>query len=131
MERIGKTQHFMSEGTIGVRVKIMLPYDPEGKKGTQYQLPDIVTVKTPVQEKDDDEDEPQKYFFCFFLTVSLRFSKKKCFFKRSYCEILTFFLSYNNQMMYDQQQPAYQQQQPPQQAYEPQQPQGKFFLVVF
>jgi len=51
----------LRQGTIGVRVKIMLPYDPEGKKGTQYQLPDIVTVKTPVQEKDDDEDEPQNY----------------------------------------------------------------------
>jgi len=51
----------LRQGTIGVRVKIMLPYDPEGKKGTQYQLPDIVTVKTPVPEKDDDDDEPQNY----------------------------------------------------------------------
>lgn len=51
----------LRQGTIGVRVKIMLPYDPEGKKGTSYQLPDIVTVKTPVPDKDDDDDEPQAY----------------------------------------------------------------------
>lgn len=48
----------LRQGTIGVRVKIMLPYDPEGKKGCSRQLPDIVVVKDPPQEKvDDDEDE--------------------------------------------------------------------------
>lgn len=47
----------LRQGTIGVRVKIMLPYDPEGRKGCSKQLPDIVTVKEPVPDKDDDDDE--------------------------------------------------------------------------
>jgi len=52
----------LRQGTIGVRVKIMLPYDPEGRKGCPRQLPDIVVVKNPPPEKnDDDEEEVQPY----------------------------------------------------------------------
>jgi small subunit ribosomal protein S3e len=52
----------LRQGTIGVRVKIMLPYDPEGRKGCSKQLPDIVVVKEPQPEKnDDDEEEVQPY----------------------------------------------------------------------
>lgn len=47
----------LRQGTIGVRVKIMLPYDPEGKKGCPRQLPDIVVVKNPPVEKPDDDEE--------------------------------------------------------------------------
>jgi len=49
----------LRQGTIGVRVKIMLPYDPTGKAGCSRRLPDIVEVKEPPVEKDDDDDEPQ------------------------------------------------------------------------
>lgn len=47
----------LRQGTIGVRVKIMLPYDPEGLKGCARQLPDIVVVKQPQEQKDDYDDE--------------------------------------------------------------------------
>jgi len=47
----------LRQGTIGVRVKIMLPYDPTGKAGCSKRLPDIVTVLEPPPEKKDDDDE--------------------------------------------------------------------------
>jgi len=50
----------LRQGTIGVRVKIMLPYDPTGKAGCSKRLPDIVEVKEPpAEKKDDDEDDVQ------------------------------------------------------------------------
>jgi len=53
----------LRQGTIGVRVKIMLPYDPEGLKGCARQLPDIVVVKQPQEPKDDyDDEEPAQAF---------------------------------------------------------------------
>jgi len=48
----------LRQGTIGVRVKIMLPYDPTGKAGCSKRLPDIVEVREPPVDKDDD-DEPE------------------------------------------------------------------------
>jgi len=52
----------LRQGTIGVRVKIMLPYDPTGKAGCSKQLPDIVEVlEPPPEKKDDDEDDVQNY----------------------------------------------------------------------
>jgi len=45
----------LRQGTIGVRVTIMLPHDPEGKNGgVRENLPDIVTVHKP-QDYDKDE----------------------------------------------------------------------------
>lgn len=42
------TRHvYMRAGTIGVQVKIMLPYDPEGLKGPSKLLPDVITVLPP------------------------------------------------------------------------------------
>jgi len=53
----------LRQGTIGVRVKIMLPYDPTGKAGCSKRLPDIVTVlDPPAEKKDDDDDEPRDNF---------------------------------------------------------------------
>jgi len=53
----------LRQGTIGVRVKIMLPYDPEGLKGCARQLPDIVVVKQPAEPKDDyDDEEPAQAY---------------------------------------------------------------------
>jgi len=51
----------LRQGTIGVRVKIMLPYDPTGKAGCSKRLPDIVEVlDPPAEKKDDDDDEPPR-----------------------------------------------------------------------
>jgi len=46
----------LRQGTIGVRVTIMLPHDPEGLKGVKEQLPDHVVVHNPKNYDDDDED---------------------------------------------------------------------------
>jgi len=40
----------MRQGVLGVRVRIMLGYDPEGKQGTSYPLPDNIVIHEP---KDD------------------------------------------------------------------------------
>jgi len=45
----------LRQGTIGVRVTIMLPHDPEGNKGVKEQLPDLVVVHNPKNYDDDDE----------------------------------------------------------------------------
>jgi len=45
----------LRQGTIGVRVTIMLPHDPEGLKGVKEQLPDLVVVHNPKNYDDDDE----------------------------------------------------------------------------
>ncbi|KAA0152357.1 hypothetical protein FNF27_01671 [Cafeteria roenbergensis] len=41
----------MRQGVLGVKVRIMLPQDPEGRQGPKEPLADIVTVHTP---KDED-----------------------------------------------------------------------------
>jgi len=46
----------LRQGTIGVRVTIMLPHDPEGLKGVKEQLPDLVVVHNPKNYDDDDDD---------------------------------------------------------------------------
>jgi len=40
----------MRQGMIGIKVKIMLAYDPEGKMGTSYPMPDNVIVHEPKDE---------------------------------------------------------------------------------
>merc|ERR1712110_1033278 len=37
----------MRQGVLGVKVKIMLKYDPEGKRGTKMNMPDNVIVHEP------------------------------------------------------------------------------------
>lgn len=41
----------MKQGVLGVKVKIMLAYDPEGLKGTSYPPMDVVTVLDPKDEE--------------------------------------------------------------------------------
>jgi len=49
----------LRQGTIGVRVTIMLPHDPEGKNGgVKENLPDIVTVHKPQDYEKDKDFEP-------------------------------------------------------------------------
>merc|ERR1712166_139636 len=45
---------FFKTGIIGVKVKIMLPYDPTGKKGIKKCVPDLVVFQAP---KDDAEPD--------------------------------------------------------------------------
>ena len=42
----------MRQGMLGVKVKIMLPQDPEGKLGPKNPLSDIVTILEPKDEPD-------------------------------------------------------------------------------
>lgn len=37
-------------GVLGIKVKIMLPWDPNGKNGPKKPLPDNVTVVEPKEE---------------------------------------------------------------------------------
>jgi len=39
---------------MGVKVKIMLPYDPKGKVGPDHNIPDVVVIRDPV-ESDERE----------------------------------------------------------------------------
>lgn len=40
------------QGVIGIKVKIMLDWDPKGKQGPTTPLPDIVTIHPPKEEED-------------------------------------------------------------------------------
>lgn len=40
---------------LGIKVKIMLGWDPKGKQGPMTPLPDLVTIHTP---KEDEEIRP-------------------------------------------------------------------------
>merc|ERR1712032_179529 len=48
---------FFKQGIIGVKVKIMLPYDPTGKKGVRKPLPDMITIH-PAKEDDEQDVYP-------------------------------------------------------------------------
>ena len=37
----------VKQGMLGVKVKIMKPMDPEGKRGPAKNLPDVITVHEP------------------------------------------------------------------------------------
>jgi small subunit ribosomal protein S3e len=41
----------LKQGVLGIRVKIMLPHDPTGKRGVSTPQPDVVIVREP---KEDD-----------------------------------------------------------------------------
>jgi len=46
------TRHvLLRQGVLGIKVKIMLPYDPSGKIGPKKPLPDNVTVIEPKEEQ--------------------------------------------------------------------------------
>jgi len=40
----------LKQGVIGIKVAIMLPYDPTGRNGVALQLPDVVTIKEPKED---------------------------------------------------------------------------------
>merc|ERR1712072_1291158 len=45
---------FFKQGIIGVKVKIMIPHDPQGKKGTKLMLPDTVRIEPPKDTEEPD-----------------------------------------------------------------------------
>eukprot|EP00920_Eleutheroschizon_duboscqi_P026051 GHVT01064509.1.p1 GENE.GHVT01064509.1~~GHVT01064509.1.p1 ORF type:complete len:135 (+),score=7.01 GHVT01064509.1:691-1095(+) len=48
----------LRQGVLGVRVKIMLPFDPEGRLGPSMPLPDSIHVLEPKVETPPMEVEP-------------------------------------------------------------------------
>jgi len=44
----------MRQGVLGVKVKIMLGYDPEGERGTSYLMPDKIIVHEPKEDRIPD-----------------------------------------------------------------------------
>ena len=54
------TRHvLLRQGVLGIKVKIMLPYDPNGKIGPKKPLPDNVTVIEPKEEPIYDQPETE------------------------------------------------------------------------
>jgi small subunit ribosomal protein S3e len=41
----------LRQGVLGLKVKIMLPWDPEGKIGPKRQIPDVVTILPPKEDR--------------------------------------------------------------------------------
>mmetsp|Transcript_21466 Transcript_21466/g.52588 ORF Transcript_21466/g.52588 Transcript_21466/m.52588 type:complete len:278 (-) Transcript_21466:83-916(-) len=56
----------LKQGVLGIKVKIMLPYDPTGKNGCSVVQPDVVTVMEPKAEKP--LDIPAKTGYCVDFT---------------------------------------------------------------
>ncbi|QCE05800.1 small subunit ribosomal protein S3e [Vigna unguiculata] len=42
----------LRQGVLGIKVKIMLDWDPKGKQGPKTPLPDIVTIHSPKEEEE-------------------------------------------------------------------------------
>ncbi|THG12498.1 hypothetical protein TEA_023003 [Camellia sinensis var. sinensis] len=42
----------LRQGLLGIKVKIMLDWDPKGKQGLVTPLPDLVTIHTPLEEEE-------------------------------------------------------------------------------
>ncbi|KAF6159905.1 hypothetical protein GIB67_032989 [Kingdonia uniflora] len=42
----------LRQGVLGIKVKIMLNWDPSGKLGPTTPLPDVVTIHTPKEEEE-------------------------------------------------------------------------------
>lgn len=50
------TRHvLLRQGVLGIKVKIMLPYDPSGKTGPKKPLPDNVSVVEPKEDTTPNE----------------------------------------------------------------------------
>ena len=45
----------LRQGVLGIKVKIMLDWDPTGKNGPKKPLPDMVTVHKPKEEETIDK----------------------------------------------------------------------------
>ena len=43
---------WVSQGVLGIKVKIMLDWDPKGKQGPTTPLPDVVVIHSPKEEEE-------------------------------------------------------------------------------
>ena len=50
----------LRQGVLGIKVKIMLPYDPTGKQGPKRPLPDSVTVLEPKEDLPAAQEKPEE-----------------------------------------------------------------------
>merc|ERR550519_1472019 len=50
----------LRQGVLGIKVKIMLPWDPTGKQGPKRPLPDHVNIVEPKEEAIPDIPESQQ-----------------------------------------------------------------------
>jgi len=66
----------LRQGVLGIKVKIMLPYDTKEGKGAKKPLPDHISIVQPKEdtpivnpysEAKERKAEPVKYFFCLYL----------------------------------------------------------------
>jgi small subunit ribosomal protein S3e len=48
----------LRQGVVGIRVKIMLDWDPTGKNGPKKPLPDLVTIHEPKEDVVPVRSEP-------------------------------------------------------------------------
>lgn len=64
----------LRQGVLGIKVKIMLPYDTKEGKGAKKPLPDHISIvqpkeETPIvqpySEPKERKVEPVNYFLCF------------------------------------------------------------------
>merc|ERR1711933_103938 len=51
----------MRQGMLGVKVTIMLAYDPEGKTGTKMMMPDAVLIHEPKEDVVPMQPEAEAY----------------------------------------------------------------------
>ncbi|KAJ8566035.1 hypothetical protein K7X08_030512 [Anisodus acutangulus] len=42
----------LRQGVLGIKVRIILDWDPRGKQGPTTPLPDLVTIHPPKEEED-------------------------------------------------------------------------------
>ena len=49
---------FFKQGIMGVKVKVMLPYDATGKNGCPILLPDSVTINEPKMVEEEELRNP-------------------------------------------------------------------------
>jgi len=47
------------QGVLGIKVKIMLDWDPKGKMGPPTPLPDLVTIHPPKDEENYIQAAPE------------------------------------------------------------------------
>ena len=48
------------QGVLGIKVNIMLDWDPKGKKGTTKTFPDLVTIHT-LKDEEDFSSKPSSW----------------------------------------------------------------------
>ncbi|XP_062087794.1 small ribosomal subunit protein uS3y-like isoform X2 [Humulus lupulus] len=51
----------LRQGVLGIKVKIMLDWDPKGKQGPTTPLPDLVTIHPPKDEEEYEFERPSSF----------------------------------------------------------------------